>query len=173
MKTGDIILFSGKSKQAIAIQKFQKLQDIPSGKWNHSGLLYISGSGVKYVIEANYIQQRKLKAAVVMTPLDHYMNSDYELMLLSHKHEVMTHLLEVEMFKYIGTPYSYLQLVIFQPIEKVFNKWLGRKNKADKRLICHEYSMTVWNNLLGYFPEGYQGNVKDMWNSDKFEKIKI
>jgi hypothetical protein len=172
MKTGDIILISGNGNQAKLIQKFQSLEDIPSSKYNHSGVLYISLSGA-YVVEASYIQQRKLKAAVIITPLEEYFNSNCEIMLLQHAESYSESKIESELFKYIGTPYGYVHLTIVQAIWKVFGKWIGKKKDNDKRFICHEFSMTIWNRVNGIFPECYKGNVKDIWYSKNFFKKKL
>lgn len=171
MKTGDVLLVSGKSGQARAIQEFQEIQDKESGKWNHSGLIYVSKFKT-YVIEESYIQQRKLRAAVVITPIEVYLEDDCELLLLSHN-ENCEQQLEEQMFHYTGTPYDYQNLVVDQPILKLFKKWIGKNKDADKRMICHEFSMTVWNNINGWFSDCRKGNVKDLYNSDKFVHQKI
>ena len=173
MKTGDIILVSGQSKQAEAIKAFQEKQDKESAKWHHSGLLYVTKHNV-WVVEASYIQQRKVKAAVVFTNLEHYLSGNYNLLHLQHNGNVDEKILEENMFHYVGTPYGYWHLILVQGVWKTLKIWLGRKKNADKRMICHEYTKTVWNRTNGYF-EGVEhiGDVKDIFHNPNFNKIRI
>jgi len=172
MKTGDIILVSGKSKQAKTIQKFQAKEDIHSAKWNHTGEILVLPSGI-YVAEASYIQQRKVKAAIVLTPIDYYLNSDCELLLLEHDRPDLINAIEKEILKKVGTPYGYFHLLVVQPIQKLTGLFIGKKQNTDKRFICHEFAMTVWHNVAGYFSEHYKGNVKDIYHSKNFTHLKI
>ena len=173
MKTGDIILESGKSEQAEIIQSFQEIQDKESGKWNHSGTIYVTKYDI-FVIEASYIQQRKLKAAVVITPLSDYLTKDCHLLHLQHIHPTDEKLIEAEMFKYVGTPYGYAHLSVVQGLWKATGLWVGKKKNADRRMICHEFTQTVWNRSHGYF-EGVEhiGDVKDIYHNTNFNKIRI
>lgn len=172
MKTGDILLVSGKSDMAKAIQKFQSLEDKEAAKWNHAGGILVTNAGV-YVVEASYIQQRKTKAAIVSTPIEHYMNGDYELLLLEHDRPDLCDLIEKQYHKYFGTPYGYSHLTYIQIIQKLTGRFLGRKENTDKRFICIEFVQTVWHNVTGWFPEHYKGNIKDVYRSEHFKHTKI
>lgn len=172
LKTGDIVLISGKSDQAKAIQKFQQLEDIDSAKWNHSGLIYRTPHNI-YVTEASYIQQRKVKAAVVMTPIEDYMKSDCEILILQHDFEGIESLLEKEIMKYVGTPYEYTNLTAHQIFLKLTKIWIGRNKHADKRFICHEYTMTVWNNIACIFNDCRKGQVMNIFNNKHFKHLKL
>lgn len=168
MKTGDILLVSGKSEQARLIQKFQSIEDAESGYCNHSGIVLEAKNGI-YVAEASYIQQRKVKAAIVLTPIEHYLNGDYDLLLLEHNYTGIEKQIEQQIFKYAGTPYEYTNLTFQQMILKLTGIWVGRNKHADKRFICHEFTMTVWDNIANIFPECRKGQVKEIFHSNKFK----
>lgn len=167
MKTGDILLFSGTSELAETIQKFQSFEDEQSAKYNHSGIIYISNYCI-YVIEASYIQQHKIKAAVVITKLVEYLQTNCEILLLESKEQNYDAILEKELFKYVGTPYDYKNLTLYQIVLKLTGFFLGPKYKSDKKFICHEFTQTVWHNVKGCFPNYYKGSVKDIFNSNHF-----
>lgn len=173
IKTGDILLVSGTDEQAKIIQEFQCKEDAVAGIYNHSGIFYWSAGKNLYIIEASYVQQRKIKAAIVITPFDKYINKDCSLLRLSFKDDYSTNAIEKTAFNYVGTPYEYMNLLVEQPLRILFNIWLGRKKKADKKFICHEFSQTVWNVVEGIFPECYKGDVSKLYWSKYFEHIEI
>lgn len=168
MKTGDIILISGSSKRSKNIQKFQSINDPVSGKWNHTGLIWVLDSGV-YVVEAELVQQRKFKAAVKITPFEAYQDCMYEYKIIQHDLDVPKEDIERIMLEYVGTPYDYFNLIFFQPVRLLFDKWIGGEKKRDKRMICHEFVMTVWNRLRGIFPECYKGDIFDIYYCKYFK----
>jgi hypothetical protein len=171
VKTGDIILICSKNKQGEIIQKFQIRHDAESGIYNHSGLAYVTKHGI-YIIEASYIQQRKIKAAVVITKLSKYFDKEkYEIIILSHSKPELEKQLEEKMFEYVGTPYAYRQLTFTQGIYKLFNVYIGKTKKTDKAFICHELTQTVWYHCGGLFNEDYyMGNVKSIYHEPSFKK---
>ena len=71
MKTGDILLVHTNSTMGKIIQKFQMRKDKDAGYYNHSGIIYV-GKHRTWVAEASQVKGRKIKAAVVFTPLDEY-----------------------------------------------------------------------------------------------------
>ena len=175
IKNGSIILVSGKTKQAKIIQKFQSFQDKESSFYNHSGISHNFASGI-YVIEASYIQQRKVKASIVSTPIEHYINDkeNYDVLILEPIEKIDSKTIEKLHLYYMGTPYGYLHLTLGKIIHTIFNFFIRTKKKTDKYFICHEYSKQIFFLLFSYFEETYwQGNVKDIYHSDKFIHKKI
>jgi len=169
MKTGDIILMRGYGKLSVKIQKFQSRDDAESGKWNHSGIIFMIRD-IPYVCHAYYIEGRKLKSAIVITPLEYFQNEKYELLLLEHSRPDLIPDLEFEMMSHVGKPYAYLHLAIVKPIQILFNKYIGCKKNTDRRFICHEFTKTVWHNVAGYFDKPHEGNVKDIYHNLNFNK---
>lgn len=168
MKTGDIILFKGNSNQAKIIQKFQQLQDSESGQYNHSGLLFETKNNGMYVAEAAPIQQRKIKAAVILTPLDKLIEENSQVVLLEYKNKYSDKDVAEIILKYVGTPYDYTNLVLHQVARIITGKWIGRNKNADKRMVCHEFSMTVWNEYADIFVDCRKAKVSDMYYNDLF-----
>ena len=169
MKTGDILLVSGQSKQAKLIQQFQQKADKASGKYNHSGLIYVAPSGV-YVAEESYITGRKVRAAAVLTPLDSYSKGKYDLLILTPNFNLDPIEFERVLFQYLGTPYDYWSLIHDQVIRTLFEKWVGREGKkAARQMVCHEFSQFISNECeRGVFPEWYKGDVSKMYHSKNY-----
>lgn len=172
MKNGDIILVHSESKIAKIIQKFQMKNDPKAGYWNHSGLIYVAKSGT-YVVEMAEIEGYKFKASTVFTPINEYLESDRELLLLSVRAKPQD-LFEEIMFKYIGIPYDYKNLLIHQVIRLLTGKWRGRsKSKAWKRMVCHEFTQKIWDEYLGIFPEWNKASIAEIYNSTYFKHYEI
>lgn len=171
METGDILLVSGSSTRARIIQKFQSKHDQASGKWNHSGIIYRSQHGI-YVVEETEIEGRKLKAASRITPIYKYLeNPEYEIKLLTptRKTAPEPEIFERILFKYIGIPYDYLNLIHDQVIRTLTGKWTGRKRQAWKRMLCHEFTMFIWHTYnQELFKEYYKGDVSQIFHSPCF-----
>ena len=173
MKTGDILLVSSQSKQAKAIQAFQCKADKESGIYNHSALIYVAPSGV-YVAEESQIINRKLKAAAVFTPIDHYLKGKYKLLVLTPKFQVDPIEFERVLFAYMGTPYDYWSLIHDQVIRTLFNEWRGRVGKeASRKMVCHEFAQFIHNEVtVGVFPEWWKGDVSKIYHSKNFDHEK-
>ena len=172
MKTGDILLVHSQSWLAKIIQKFQMKKDPEAGYWNHSGIIFVDSSGV-YVVEAAEIEGYKVKSAVVITPLHEYTNSERELLLLSANKEPSERFKRI-MFKYVGIPYDYKNLVWDQVWRLLKGVWRGRdKEKAWKRMVCHEYVQKVWNEYNGIFPEWNKAMVSEEYHSKDFTHKEI
>ena len=170
MKTGDIILISGRSKQALTIQKFQQRVDKEAGKYNHSGIIY-KGHGGTYVAEMGYRRNLKglgrlINAALVFTPIEYY-NKEYYL-ILTPVQEIATHRIETILFNYVGTKYDYVSLLKHQIVKTLTGLWIGRKKKAYKRMVCHEFTQKVWDDLIGCFPKNNEGSVAEIYHSPYF-----
>ena len=171
MKTGDIILVHSTSKIAKIIQKFQMKKDKEAGYWNHSGLIFVDESGV-YVVEMAEVEGYKVKAATVFTPIAEY--NDRELLILTPKTIVNVVTFKQIVFKYIGIPYDYKNLLIHQVWRLLTGDWIGRnKKKAWKRMICHEFTQKIWDEYAGYFPEWNRGKVYNIYRSKFFKRVKI
>lgn len=169
MKTGDIILVRSNSKRADKIAKFQQKADKESGYWTHSGLL-ISVNDVLFVVEQDIKNGFKFKATTIFTPFDEYEEKDIEFKIIQHTFdEKVSKTLEGIILDYVGTPYDYFNLILFQPIRTLFGKWIGGSKHRDKRMICHEFVMTVWNQTIGIFPDCYEGKISDIYYSKYFE----
>ena len=76
--------------------------------------------------------------------------------------------IEKIILNYVGTPYDYTNLVLHQITRIITGKWIGRNKKADKKMICHEFSMTVWNKYIGIFDECRKARVSDMYYNENF-----
>jgi len=172
LQTGDILLVSGRGKLAKAIQKFQKKQDERAGKWNHSAMIYNAASG-QYVCEASYLHDYRLKAGVVFNPIADYLEGDNDLMIMQPHETIPSISFEKKYFHYAGTPYEYKNLLIEQPIRILFNKWIGSKKHSDKRMVCHEFVMTVYWEITGMFPNYYKANIADIYHNPYFTKKQI
>ena len=170
MKTGDIILFSGKSNQAKIIQKFQSINDCQSGKYNHSGIIINTLYNGLYVAEAAPIQQRKLKAAVILTPLDKIIEENDKVLKLSYNKKYEEKEIEKIILRYVGTPYDYNNLLLHQVIRIISGKWIGKNKKSDKKMVCHEFTMTVWDKYNNIFPKCRKAIVSDMYYNNNFNK---
>ena len=145
MKTGDILLISGTSKRAKAIQKFQQKRDPIAGHWNHSGVILVTKWGT-YVVEAAEVEGYKLRAAVVVTPIIEYLNSACEWKVLTCQEEYSEPDMEKILFKYTGIPYDYPNLLGHQIIRTLTGWFPGRSDSnAWKRMLCHEFTMKAWH----------------------------
>ena len=60
---------------------------------------------------------------------------------------------------------------MYQVVRTLLNWFPGRKKNADKRMICHEFTMTVWDAVRGIFPDCYKGNIADIYHSKEFKHI--
>ena len=171
MKTGDIILVSGTSTMAKIIQKFQSKQNPEAGKWNHSGIIYQTPHDT-YVIEAAEIKGYKFKGAVVITPFDEYrsrmLNSECRIRILKCKEEP-NKWFERILLSYVGIPYDYRNLLQHQVVRILTGLWIGRNKRQWKRMVCHEFTMTVWNDYRGIFPDCHKAKIEDIYNSTYFE----
>ena len=169
MKTGDILLVSGTSKQAEIIQKFQCKVDPESGVYNHSGIILVTKNDI-YVVEEAPIEGYKLKAAAVINPIEHYTEGDYQLKVLTPLIPVDEKCFEQILFEYIGIPYDYESLLRGQILRIILNWWIGRKHdKGWKRMVCHEFTQFIWHTYRNIFPEYYKGDVSKIYHSKDFK----
>lgn len=177
IKTGDIFLVHSTSTLARIIQKFQMRNDKEAGYWNHSGILYKSQHGDIYIIEEAEIIGYKLRASVVFTPIEKYLKSDKTLMVCSRTQEWKGQDaadFEHVLFKYVGIPYDYGNLLVHQIVRLLKGKWIGRKKaKAWKKMVCHEFTMTVWDEFAGIFPERHMARVSDIYRSPHFQHMEL
>lgn len=173
IKPGTILLVHSNSKLAKIIQNVQSKKDPESGYWNHSGIIFPGADGKLWVYEATEIEGYKLKGAVRPTPLEDYINSSRELLYLEPQIELSLQTLEDAIFRYIGVPYDVPNLAVHQLWLYKMNIWLGRNGaKAKRKMVCHEYSMTVWNELIkGLFPDASKAQVQDMYESSIFKHL--
>lgn len=179
MKTGDIFLVHTNSKMGKIIQGFQSKEDPESGKWNHSGIILMAASGA-YVVEEAEIEGYKLKAAAIITPLDEYKKRNeahmkeygeprYKFMLLEYKRNYDRLRIERLLFKWVGLPYDYPNLLKHQIVLKLFGWWSGKnKRRAARRMVCHEFTQFIWEKQLGIFPDWNKARVADIYNSKHF-----
>ena len=186
MKTGTILLVHGTSDQAKLIQKFQKLVDKDAGYWNHSGII-VNINGHCYVVEMSQIPGRRLRAACVVTPLDHY--AGYELKFLDPRFNFNEDIFFRQLASHIGKPYGYGKLIFNIPRSILYNKvtdpkdekedkFFGDKgDKAARRPVCHMLTMLVWNQyttnnpawVVPLFEDWYKADVSDIVNSEYFK----
>ena len=178
MKTGDILLVSGEGFQPEAIQKFQALEDKESAPWNHSGIIWIC-NGEVLVMEQVTIKDRKFLACARPRSINVYYGSKDKLLLLEHKEAVDAFIFDRVLIDNIGVPYDYWLLLHSKPKQLIgkklgIDKWPGRKKGAERKMVCHEHTMEMWNEYCRsvgmemYFPEGYRAAVKDMFYCDRF-----
>lgn len=176
MKTGDILLVHSESKLAKIIQKFQMKKDPKAGYWNHSGIIEVAAWGV-YVREMAEAPGRKVWASTVCTPIEDYINSERELLLLTPKVEIdedgYNNFMRI-VYKYTGTPYDYGNLAFHQIVRLLTGKWIGKKKaEASKSMVCHEYVQKIWDEYAGIFPEWNRAKVSNIYHSKYFIKIPI
>ena len=209
MKTGDILLVHTNSTMGKIIQKFQMRKDKDAGYYNHSGIIYV-GKHRTWVAEASQVKGRKIKAAVVFTPLDEYTrryececgwggvpggfnvgidlkckkcgslnvvkSKRYELLLLQQKENAWINpgVIEEKMFPLMGIPYDYRNLLFQQIRRLVTGIWVGRgKEKGWKRMVCHEFTQYLWNELWHIFPDYNKGSVSKIYRSPYFVHKKL
>ena len=176
MKTGDILLVHSTSLMARIIQKFQQRKDKKAGYYNHSGIIYEADSGI-YVVEEAEIEGYKFKASVVFTPIEEYNKSHRELLLLE-AYKAMNQQdkenFEKVIFHFVGIPYDYKNLLWHQVWRLLKGEWIGRKKKkAMKKMVCHEFTMTVWDEYAGIFPDRHMAKVSDIYRSRHFKHTKL
>jgi len=174
-QTGDALLVHTESTMGSIIQFFQQISSPNAGYYNHSGLVK-DEQHATYVYEATQLEGHKLRAAVRPTPLKDYLDKvpeRYQLMILRPKRDVAADpRYEETMLKYVGMPYDYVNLVWHQ-VRRILSGgiWKGRKKeKAWRRLICHEYTMTVYDAYAGWFPKCHQGAVEELYHSEHFDR---
>jgi hypothetical protein len=148
-----------------------------SAIYNHSGLLY-KGENGWYVVELGLKNSfsglyRLLNATVIFTPLEDCLkakNHD-KIIILKPKATIDSDKFEEELMKYTGTGYDYSNLLLHQPILKLTGLWIGRNKNTKFKMICNELTMTVWNELRGYFPNSNRGDIKNIYHSEFFRKM--
>lgn len=171
MKTGDIIFIKGHSKRAELIRDFQSKRDPEAGQWNHTGILLKTRYGV-YVVEAAEVEGRKLKAAIVVTPLWSYVDQVKEWKIKEAAFDYSEFDMEQILLKYVGVPYDYRNLLGDQVIRTLTGWYPGRKDlNAWKRMTCHEFTMKAWDEMRGIFPEYYKGDIETIYHSDYFRNV--
>ena len=175
------MLVSGISSQAKAIQQFQSIHDKQAGKWNHSAI-HLQTYNDFYVVEEAPIENRKIKASGIITPLMHYTDQipkGMDLLYLVPKFEFNEVALEQILMKHIGVPYDYKSLLgdqIIRTLSRNGEFWLGRKGeKAARRMVCHEFVQHVWHEYSKehmdriLFPDWWKGDVAHEYYSPDFE----
>lgn len=182
MKSGTIVLVSGRDTQARIIQKFQQLTDKEAGRFNHSGLI-LNLNGKDYILEMSYIRNRKTRAACVIRPLTVYQDGKHELLFLHPKLFYNAMDFEALALSFTGTPYSYSKLLINIPRSILFNRVTDPKDKRpdryfgdkdnERQLVCHMLSQLVWHRFVadGIFPRWYSGDVAELYWSPDFERV--
>lgn len=183
IRTGDILLVQGFTTQAKLIQGFQIKDHIPSGAYNHSGILEVSRFHIWVNEETQVPNGRKghrpFKAASVPTHLDHYLKGNYNLLLLQPFAPIHEDTMEAIIRNNLGIPYDYWLLLHDKPMQIQLKKFLGRKKGTEKRMVCHEFTMECWNDYAEFygwdvmFPSSYQANVKDMFEHSFFNHITL
>ena len=174
IRTGDGGGYSGVGFQAKAIQKFQAMEDKESAFLNHSWIfvwLTLNGKKELFVLEAGYLPNYKLKAAVKLTPFRHYQNMDGKCYHFKRRSIEHPKLYLQALAHYTGTPYDYLNLLRNQIWLKLTGLWVGLSKRPQRKLICHEMTMTVENyyaELAGKplpYKDAEKGKVKDIFSS--------
>lgn len=177
LRSGDIIMVRSSHKRAQFIHALQSVRDsTQSAYFNHSGLLY-KGIDGWYVAEIGFQQnlsgvKRSLNATFVLVSLENYLTGEFELKFITPKDPVNDTVFEQALFKYLGTDYDYRSMLLHQPLYKLTGIWIGSKGKQGDKMICNELTMAVWNDLRGYFPEWSKGDIRDIFYSYYFTKIK-
>ena len=117
------------------------------------------------------VEVYKVKAATVFTPIAEY--NKRELLILTPKKAVDVIRFKRIVFKYIGIPYDYKNLLVHQVWRLMTGVWVGRnKKKAWKRMVCHEFTQKIWDDYIGIFPEWNQAKVSNIYRSKHFKKLK-
>lgn len=193
IQTGDGFGYSGITKLAKIIQKEQAKEHLPSAFLSHTGIYvwqYVLEFPVLHVLEATFLQDYKIKAAVQLTPFKEYLQTGGILYQFPRVEEIEY---PVEYAKaltyYTGYPYELKNLLRDQLWLKWFGIWIGRQRNADKKLICHELTMTVENKYVELlcaelirkesfkdlvsvpYPDARKGQVKNIYNSRLYGEI--
>lgn len=168
-------MVSGTGTLSKIIQKFQMKQDPEAGKWNHTGIIVDLPAGI-YVQEEAEVKGYALRASVVYTPIEEYLRSDAELLLLTPKNyeaDADPRFMRI-LLSLVGVPYDYRNLLHDQIIRITRGIWVGRKKeRARKRMVCHEMTMTAWDDYAGIFENPHQANVIDIFRSPHFDHIPL
>lgn len=174
MKTGSILLVHSTSMMAKIIQWFQMKKDKEAGYYNHSGLIVKVWYGT-YVVEQAEIMGYKFRASVVWTPINEYLESGRTLLILDPIKDVSKDPDFMQILSlYNGIPYDYKNLLWDQVWRLLRGKWTGRKKKkAWKKMVCHEFSMTVWDEYSGIFPDRHMAKVSDIFRSPHFRHVHL
>ncbi len=173
LKPGTIILehsFEGWLPKIIV--KVQSKKDKESGYWHHSGICYPTRLGFWRVFEAVPMPGRTLRGVVRPRKLENYvemyLKGEADFLFLIPIRDTNA-AFENILYNYVGTPYDLVNLIHNQPWYYLFNLWLGRKKaKATKSMVCHEYTMTVWDVYLGLFPDAHKSQISDIYYHDYF-----
>jgi len=162
IRTGDILGVEGTSFLAKAIQWFQRLADKPSAHINHVALFWWI-NGRLYVIEAGI-------KGITFLQFEHYLKGKSTLYHIRYQGELdyfeekaMENLFE----KYQNRKYSFISLFKYQIVYKLTGWFTGNKNP--KKMICEAFVQRVWNDLKGYFPEWYKGNISAIYYNEHFK----
>ena len=169
MKTGSILMVHGTSTIAKIIQFFQRRRDKEAGRWNHSGIIVVTWYGT-YVVEEAEVKGYKYRASVVKTPIEEYLESDRSLLVLEPNRDVSKGPEFMQILSlFYGIPYDKKNLLKHQPLRLLFGIWTGRKKKkAWKKMVCHEFTMTIWDEYCGIFPDRHKAKVSDIYRSPHF-----
>lgn len=142
IETGDALLVHGTSTLSKLIRWFTKSQ------WNHAGI-FLWDDGILYIIESDTIAKNTIKAGVVATFFDDYLQSDKKLKIRRPIFIIDEEKLHMICMQCIGRKrYDYFGTFLYQPILQIFHKWLGRSKKtASNRFYCSEFLAFVYNQL--------------------------
>lgn len=169
LRTGDIALISGNGIISGLIDRFQKLQDgaEKSGEYSHSGIIRVRRGDI-------FITEAQRRGIVNNDFTKRYMNENYNsILILRPKMEIDSYRMVSEMMTYIGNSrYDFLNLILWQPIKILRNKWRGEKAQNTKKFICHEFTAHVYNKHFDnrvIFENETQVNSKDIYDNKNFE----
>ena len=169
IKSGDGLGVEGVSILAKGIQKFQALQDKQSAHINHSATFWWV-NGRLAIYEATFV--KGIRAAVTWNWFDDYLKSDAKLFVFKLK-EPLTEdeikKLEDVFQKY--NAYKYPRIALFREhILRVLTGW-WTGGKSDKNFVCHEFRQKCMNEVRGWYPKWYVGNVADEYHSEHITVI--
>ena len=166
-KTGDIILTQGTSKLSNLIGRFQSKESREFGKYSHSGIVWLA-YGKIFIVEAQ-------KEGIVITDYEEYYEKSgnfKKILLLKPVKKVDGSIFGEMMLPYIGrVRYDFFNLFISQPINILFDKWIGANKQRSKRFICHEWTTYMYNKYFGFkiFQNPLRANVVDIAESRFFK----
>jgi len=145
---GDTVLVQGDADLSHLVSDIQCLKNKQSGIYSHSFKIYVDENGDMWASEAAQIQGHKFKAAIVLTPIEHY-TSDLGINMLILRPRIKSawydYIFNNLVRYYGGTPYAYEKLSLFELIYYTVGKWLGKKSNDTFDFVCHQWVQFIDN----------------------------
>jgi hypothetical protein len=163
IRSGDVILYSGRSFVSKAIQFFER------SRWSHASLVFdIYGELLTSEADAEGLIANDIKTSI----------KGCDIIVLRPKFEVNN----FELSKFIAPclgkhRYDFFRLIFVQIIWQLFHVWILNEESSEplKRTICGEWVTYVLYKLFRYdsFSNWYEATPVTLFESELFEHINI